>query len=159
VALAAGPAPLLAQEAGKDAKPAPEAAKKAPAAKKPPAGEKAVEPGLESAEAAAEALRSEGKVVSQQGNLDIAVDANFFSEFPGFELGALSQAQRDWLLKRANAVYCTCGCRGDTVARCVDLDPTCQTARKMLQGLLDQAQKEAPEPAATPATPAPPTKP
>ncbi|MFQ5768319.1 MAG: hypothetical protein ACE5ID_10100, partial [Acidobacteriota bacterium] len=58
-------------------------------------------------------------------------------EFPGFNLDSLSGPQRDHLLKRANSIYCTCGCRGDTVARCVVLDPTCQTARKMFQKMLD----------------------
>lgn len=94
-------------------------------------------PGLNTAKTAAGMLRSAGKIVSQTGDLKIAVDSNLFTEFPGFELGHLSTDQHDKLVKQANSVFCTCGCRGDTVARCVVLDPSCQVARSMLQRMLD----------------------
>ncbi len=159
--VAAGPFPALAQESGQSAKPPADAAKKADASKRAAGSKdekKEGEPGLKSAEAAAEALRTEGKIVSQEGDLQIDVDANYFSEFPGFDLSTLGEPQREWLLRRANHVYCTCGCRGDTIARCVVLDPTCQTARKMLQGLLDKARDLTPEEAAADAaSPAPAT--
>ena len=92
---------------------------------------------LNTAAAAAAMLQQKGEIISQKGDLKIAVDSNFFTEFPGFELGDLDAPQRDKLVKQANSVYCTCGCRGDTVARCVVLDPSCQVARKMLQRMLD----------------------
>lgn len=87
----------------------------------------------------AESLRQKGTIVSQTGDLDIAVDNNFYDEFPAFDMDGLTEGQRDWLLKRANAVFCTCGCRGDTVARCVATDPTCETAREMLGKMLKQS--------------------
>ncbi|MFQ5671142.1 MAG: hypothetical protein ACE5HD_11590 [Acidobacteriota bacterium] len=91
------------------------------------------------AEAVARSLRESGQIVSQSGDLDLSVQSNVFTEFPGFNLDHLSKDQRDKLVKRANTVYCTCGCRGDTVARCVVLDPACQTARRMMKRMLDQA--------------------
>ena len=94
-------------------------------------------PGTTPAAAAAGMLQSKGTLISQTGDLDISVEQNVFHEFPGVELGHLTTPQRDALIKRANTVYCTCGCRGDTVARCVIMDPSCQVARKMLQKMLE----------------------
>ena len=91
------------------------------------------------AQVTAEALRHSGKIVSQTGDLNIQVETQVYDEFPGYDMDSLSEGQRDWLLERANGVYCTCGCRGDTVARCVVLDPTCQTARDMLDNMLARA--------------------
>ncbi|MFQ5718850.1 MAG: hypothetical protein ACE5IK_04805 [Acidobacteriota bacterium] len=108
------------------------------------------EPYLNTAATAAGILRSKGEVISQKGDLKIAVDNNFFTEFPGFDLSHLSENQHEALVKKANSVYCTCGCRGDTVARCVTLDASCQVARKMLQKMLDDVA------ASTPSAPAPP---
>ena len=87
----------------------------------------------------AESLRQKGTIVSQTGDLNISVDNNFYDKFPGFDLDELTEGQRDWLMKRANAVFCTCGCLGDTVARCVATDPTCETAREMLGKMLKQS--------------------
>ena len=119
---------------------------KAPASS-PPAGDpdtvtagstdESTAPDLNTAQAAATMLRNPGKIISQTGDLKIAVDSNLFTELPGFELGHLSTAQREKLIKQSNSVFCTCGCRGDTVARCVVLDSSCQVARKMLQQMLD----------------------
>jgi hypothetical protein len=89
----------------------------------------------------AESLRQPGQVVSQSGDLKIAVDPQYFAEFPGYNLDHLTSGQHAWLLKQANTIYCTCGCRGDTVGRCVVTDPTCQTARKMLDKLNTTAGK------------------
>jgi hypothetical protein len=87
----------------------------------------------------AESLRQSGQVVSQTGDLKIAVDPQYYAEFPGYDLDHLTSGQHAWLLKQANSIYCTCGCRGDTVARCVVLDPTCQTARQMLDKMAGKA--------------------
>lgn len=103
------------------------------------AGEEGTDLFMAPAEVTAEALRHSGRIVSQTGDLNIQVENQFFDEFPGYDMDNLSDGQRDWLLKRANGVYCTCGCRGDTVARCVVLDPTCQTARNMLDKILARA--------------------
>ena len=51
----------------------------------------------------------------------------------------LTSGQHAWLLKQANSIFCTCGCRGDTIARCVVLDPTCQTARQVLDKMASTA--------------------
>jgi hypothetical protein len=87
----------------------------------------------------AESLRQSGRVVSQSGDLKIAVDPQYFAEFPGYDLDHLTSGQHAWLLKQANSIFCTCGCRGDTIARCVVLDPTCQTARQVLDKMASTA--------------------
>ena len=87
----------------------------------------------------ADSLRQSGQVVSQSGDLKIAVDPQYFAEFPGYDLDHLTSGQHAWLLKQSNSIYCTCGCRGDTVARCVVMDPTCQTARQMLDKMAKTA--------------------
>lgn len=102
------------------------------------------------ASAAARMLREKGQIVSQSGDLKIDVQSNLFTEFPGFELGHLTATQRDELVKLANRVYCTCGCRGDTVARCVVNDPSCVTARTMLQSMLDAFSPADPDPSEKP---------
>ena len=94
---------------------------------------------LASAGEVADSLRQSGQVVSQTGDLKIAVDPQYYAEFPGYDLDHLTSGQHAWLLKQANSIYCTCGCRGDTVARCVVLDPTCQTARQMLDKMAGKA--------------------
>ena len=131
----AGPQEKKSEEPPKDAKSTSPAGETDTAAPGPAAAPEAV--GLTTAKEAAALLRGEGKVVSQTGDLKIAVDSNLFTEFPGFNIDHLTTPQRDKLIKQSNSVYCTCGCRGDTVARCVVLDSSCQVARKMLQRMLD----------------------
>ncbi len=113
--------------------------------KQPASGEAASEESEEvvsvPARVTAEALRHSGTIVSQTGDLNIQVENQFYDEFPGYDLDSLTKGQRDWLLTRANGVNCTCGCLNDTVARCVALDPTCQTARNMLTEMVSRAGK------------------
>jgi hypothetical protein len=116
---------------------------------KTPAENPPGEVGLETAQTAAGTLRTRGELVSQTGDLSVQVESNYFSEFPGFDLSALTPEQQNALVEKANAVYCTCGCRGESVAKCVVLDTSCTTARGMLQKMID-AIKAAP-PAAPPA--------
>jgi hypothetical protein len=107
----------------------------------------------EAARAEASAARGEGGDETEGAVRRPSANDRFFSEFPGFDLGHLSQEQRDWVLRRARSVSCTCGCRGETVGRCVVLDPTCQTARQMLQEMIERAGRlgrdETPAPAGT----------
>jgi hypothetical protein len=114
---------------------------------KTPAAPSTGEVGMEPAEAAAGTLRTPGELVSQSGDLKIQVESNYFSEFPGFDLSGFPAEQKKAILDQANTVFCTCGCRGETVAKCVVLDPSCGTARGMLQKMIDAVK------AAPPATP------
>ena len=113
---------------------------KTPAKTKAPAASTATTtpPAMNTTEQAAATLRTQGQVVSQSGDMKIGVEANTFSEFPGFDLSKLPAAAREKVVKRSNTTYCTCGCKGDTVARCVVTDPTCGVARNMLQEIINR---------------------
>jgi hypothetical protein len=131
---------------------------KTPAAKtkaKGPVNKEGKEIGLNTAEQAAATLRSQGEVVSQTGSLHLAVESNVYADFPGFDLTKLPADRKQAVIERANKTYCTCGCKGDTVARCVVNDASCQAARRMLQAMIDQVTGAAPAPVTTPISAAP----
>jgi ABC-type transport system substrate-binding protein len=64
--------------------------------------------------------------------------ANFFTELPGFDLASLSTRQRDKFLHRVNSEICTCGCKNDTLARCLVNDPKCPAVKGMVQTVYDE---------------------
>jgi len=64
--------------------------------------------------------------------------ANFFTELPGFDLASLSARQREKFLHRVNSEMCTCGCKNDTLARCLVNDPKCPVVKGMVQTVYDE---------------------
>lgn len=63
-----------------------------------------------------------------------------FENLPGFPLTDLSVEKKQKFLARANSEMCTCGCKGDTVAKCVVQDPNCQIAPALAKRILDEVQ-------------------
>jgi len=59
-----------------------------------------------------------------------------FENLPGFPLTDLNMPQRKKFLARVNSEYCNCGCKGDTIARCLVKDPACQIAPAMATRVL-----------------------
>lgn len=66
--------------------------------------------------------------------------AGRFENLPGFPLTGLNASQRQKFLDRVNSENCTCGCKGDTVARCVVQDPACTIAPAMATRILAEVQ-------------------
>ncbi|HEY3132712.1 MAG TPA: hypothetical protein VGL91_24895 [Acidobacteriota bacterium] len=59
-----------------------------------------------------------------------------FENLPGFPLTELNAAQKTKFLARVNSEYCNCGCKGDTIARCLVKDPACRIAPAMATRVL-----------------------
>ena len=66
--------------------------------------------------------------------------ANFYTELPGFDLASLSKAKREKLLHRVNSEMCTCGCKNDTLARCLVNDPKCPSVKGLVQAAYDEVK-------------------
>lgn len=66
--------------------------------------------------------------------------ANYFVELPGFDVQGLPQAQREKLLQRVNSEICTCGCKDDTLAKCLVNDPKCPTVKGLVQVVYDEVK-------------------
>ena len=66
--------------------------------------------------------------------------ANYFVELPGFDVKGLPQAQREKLLQRVNSEICTCGCKDDTLAKCLVNDPKCPTVKGLVQAVYDEVK-------------------
>ncbi|MBI4483836.1 MAG: hypothetical protein HY652_13235 [Acidobacteria bacterium] len=63
-----------------------------------------------------------------------------FKDLPGIDLAGLKPAQKDRFLKRVNTETCTCGCKGDTVARCLVEDPNCRIAPQQARAILAETK-------------------
>ncbi len=63
-----------------------------------------------------------------------------FENIPGFALADVSASQKKAFLDRVNTVSCSCGCVGDTVAKCIVDDPSCQVAPAMAQRILAEVR-------------------
>ena len=63
-----------------------------------------------------------------------------FDYLKGFDLDPLSDTQRTILLRKANALPCECGCKGDTLARCVNTDPHCVVAPEEIKKLIEEVK-------------------
>ena len=63
-----------------------------------------------------------------------------FENLPGFPLSDVTQSQKKRFLDRVNSENCTCGCTGDTVAKCVVQDPNCQIAPAMANRILAEVK-------------------
>jgi len=69
----------------------------------------------------------------------ITVSLNYYyDELPGLDLDKLSPERRKRVLERANTELCTCGCRGDTVARCLVKDPDCQLVKSLAKAIYEE---------------------
>jgi len=66
--------------------------------------------------------------------------ANYFVDLPGFDVKGLPQAQREKLLQRVNSEMCTCGCKNDTLAKCLVNDPKCPTVKGLVQTVYDEVK-------------------
>ena len=68
----------------------------------------------------------------------ITVTINFYDKLPGFDLDKLSPQRRQRVLERANKEACTCGCKGDTVARCLVNDPACKLVKSLAAQIYEE---------------------
>ncbi len=64
-----------------------------------------------------------------------------FDYLKGFDLDELSEKQREMLLLKANTNLCDCSC-GETLAKCVNTDPTCRVSPMRLHELIDAIKQE-----------------
>ena len=64
--------------------------------------------------------------------------ANYFIEFDGLDLSVLSAERRGEFVEKVNKEICTCGCDGDTMARCYVNDPACGVAKARLKALYEE---------------------
>lgn len=79
-------------------------------------------------------------VPAPTNTMPIEAVANFFTELPGFDLTTLSTKQREKLLHRVNSELCTCGCKNDTLARCLVNDPSCPVVKGLVQNVYDEVK-------------------
>jgi hypothetical protein len=70
----------------------------------------------------------------------VTVLENYYLDLPGFDLSTLTPRQKKKFLDRVNAEFCTCGCAGDTIARCIVNDPTCKVARGLAEKILSEVK-------------------
>lgn len=69
----------------------------------------------------------------------ITVSLNYhYDDLPGLDLEKLSPERRKRVIERANREICTCGCRGDTVARCLVKDPNCQLVKSLAKQIYEE---------------------
>lgn len=69
----------------------------------------------------------------------ITVSLNYhYDDLPGLDLKKLSPERRKRVIERANREICTCGCRGDTVARCLVKDPNCQLVKSLAKQIYEE---------------------
>jgi len=66
--------------------------------------------------------------------------ANYYLDLPGFDTQSLPQAQREKFLQRVNSEMCTCGCKDDTLAKCLINDPKCPTVKGLMQTAYDEVK-------------------
>jgi hypothetical protein len=70
----------------------------------------------------------------------IVAVANYFTELPGFDVAGLKPRQREKFLQQVNSEMCTCGCKDDTLARCLINDPRCPVVKGMVQKVYDEVK-------------------
>ncbi len=68
----------------------------------------------------------------------ITVTINYYDKLPGIDLDKLSPQRRQRVLERANKEACTCGCKGDTVARCLVNDPACKLVKSLAAQIYEE---------------------
>lgn len=68
----------------------------------------------------------------------ITVSLNYYEQLPGLDLDKLSPERRKRVIERANKENCTCGCRGDTVARCLVNDPACKLVKALARQIYEE---------------------
>lgn len=66
--------------------------------------------------------------------------ANYYVDLPGFDVQGLPQAQREKFLQRVNSEVCTCGCKNDTLAKCLVNDPKCPSVKGLVQTVYDEVK-------------------
>ena len=90
---------------------------------------------------------SEGSVDDDAGGAKIVAVSNFFVKFDGLDLSVLPTDLQAEFLGEMNREECTCGCVGDTIARCYVNDPGCPVARARLHAvykeMVERAEKRA----------------
>ncbi len=70
----------------------------------------------------------------------IVAVANYYTELPGFDLSVLEKRERESFLHRVNSEMCSCGCKNDTLARCLVNDQSCPLVRGMVQRVFDDVR-------------------
>lgn len=110
----------------------------------PPADPSGDDPTTESTKAALpryEPSQAAGAVVgvpAKTNTVPIVAVANYYTELPGFNLDVLENRQREHFLHRVNSEMCSCGCKNDTLARCLVNDSTCPLVKGMIQRVFDE---------------------
>ena len=70
----------------------------------------------------------------------IVAVANYYTELPGFDLSVLGERERESFLHRVNSEMCSCGCKNDTLARCLVNDQSCPLVKGMVQRVFDDVR-------------------
>lgn len=90
-----------------------------------------------------------GDLADKVGPITVSLNY-YYDDLPGLDLDKLSPERRKRVLERANNELCTCGCRGDTVARCLVKDPSCQLVKSLAKQIYEEErvrpQKTSPKP-------------
>lgn len=79
-------------------------------------------------------------VPAETNTAPIVAVANYYTDLPGFDLNVLEERQREQFLHRVNSEMCSCGCKNDTLARCLVNDQTCPLVRGMVQRIYDEVR-------------------
>ncbi|MFN7975460.1 MAG: thioredoxin family protein [Acidobacteriota bacterium] len=61
-----------------------------------------------------------------------------YDTLPGVDLATLPADKRAKVLERANKETCTCGCPQDTIAQCLNTDPQCAVAPRLVQQIVNE---------------------
>ncbi len=78
--------------------------------------------------------------VPQQTQGGVTVMENYYLDLPGFDLSTLTPTQKDKFLERVNKEPCTCGCKNDTIARCLVNDPKCPVVRGLAEKIFSEVK-------------------
>ena len=108
----------------------------------PPADDPSTEP-TTVAQPSFEPSQAAGAIVgvpAATNTAPIVAVANYYTEIPGFDLSVLEKRQREHFLHRVNSEMCSCGCKNDTLARCLVNDPTCPFVKGMVQRVIDEVR-------------------
>ncbi len=79
-------------------------------------------------------------VPAASNTVPIVAVANYYTELPGFDLGVLGERERESFLHRVNSEMCSCGCKNDTLARCLVNDQSCPLVKGMVQRVFDDVR-------------------
>jgi hypothetical protein len=100
-----------------------------------------------SRKAALGAHKAESPEGEGQG-LGISVVSNYYSILPGYDLGDLTEPQRQSFLERINRELCPCGCENETLGYCLVNDPGCPVVKARVRKVYEEVVGRPPKPPA-----------